>query len=74
MSVGLVSPVLAKSTDQASQDTTVKLFLSAITSLFVGGLTAFITTYFKLKEFREQSEIRQKIEKNREDEKIEFNI
>lgn len=67
--IGVAIPALAQSTAQASGNGIDKLVLAAIISAFGGGLTAFFTTNFKLKEFKTQSEIQQKMEKKREEEK-----
>jgi hypothetical protein len=66
---GLAMPALAKTADQAPPSIIDTLVFPAIISLLVGGLTAFFTTSFKLKEFRAQSEIQQEMEKKREEEK-----
>lgn len=68
-SIGTVLPVLAQSTSQSSENTVIELMLSAFISILGGGVTALLTTNFKLKAFRTQSEIQQEMEKRREEEK-----
>jgi len=67
--IGIAIPAIAQSTAQVSSNGIDKLVLAAIISAFGGGLTALFTTNFKLKEFRIQSEVQQKMEKKREEEK-----
>jgi hypothetical protein len=67
--IGMVTPVLAKSTSQPGEDALLKLVLPGFIGVLGGGITAFLTTSFRLKEFRMQSQIQQEIDKKREEEK-----
>ena len=66
---GMVMPVLAQSMQQPAENPISQLVLPAIISILSGGVTAFLATGFKLKEFRGQSQIQQEMDKKREEEK-----
>lgn len=62
-------PALAQSTPQGTESMLLKLALPGMISIVGGCITALLTTSFKLRELRSQSEIQQAMEKKREAEK-----
>lgn len=67
--IAMVTPVLAKSTSQTGEDALLKLVLPSFIGVLGGGITAFLATNLRLKEFKMQSQIQQEIDKKREQEK-----
>lgn len=63
--IGMSTPVLAKSTANASDNSIENLILSAIISVLGGGVAAFFATSLRLEEFRRKSKFQQELEEEK---------